>query len=42
MPPQARLEEMQVISRCLNAEDKVYLVYLGTLRALPGQSAAGQ
>ena len=42
MPPQARLEEMQVISRCLNAEDKVYLVYLGTLRALPGQSPAGQ
>ena len=42
MPPQARLEEMQIISRCLNAEDKVYLVYLGTLRALPGQSPAGQ
>ena len=42
MPPQARLEEMQVISRCLNAEDKVYLVYLGTLRALPGQSPAAQ
>src|SRR6266576_1706198 len=35
MPPQAKLEEMQVISRCLDAEDKVYLVYLGTLRALP-------
>jgi hypothetical protein len=34
MPPQARLEEMQIISRCLDAEDKVYLVYLGTLRAL--------
>ena len=42
MPPQAKLEEMQVISRCLNADDQVYLVYLGTLRALPGQSAAGQ
>lgn len=42
MPPQARLEEMQVISRCLNAEDKVYLVYLGTLRALPGQSPASR
>ena len=42
MPPQARLEEMQIISRCLNAEDQVYLVYLGTLRALPGQSTAGQ
>ena len=42
MPPQAKLEEMQVISRCLNAEDKVYLVYLGTLRALPGQSPVGQ
>ena len=39
MPPQARLEEMQVISRCLDAQDKVYLVYLGTLRALPGSSA---
>lgn len=39
MPPQARLEEMQIISRCLDAQDKVYLVYLGTLRALPGQSA---
>jgi hypothetical protein len=35
MPPQAKLEEMQVISRCLDAEEKVYLVYLGTLRALP-------
>jgi hypothetical protein len=42
MPPQARLEEMQIISRCLDAQDKVYLVYLGTLRALPGQSSAGQ
>ena len=42
MPPQARLEEMQIISRCLDSEDKVYLVYLGTLRALPGQSSAGQ
>jgi len=39
MPPQARLEEMQIISRCLDAQDKVYLVYLGALRALPGQSA---
>ena len=37
MPPQARLEEMQIISRCLDAEDRIYLVYLGTLRALPGQ-----
>jgi hypothetical protein len=37
MPATARLEEMQIISRCLDAEDKVYLVYLGTLRALPGQ-----
>jgi len=42
MPPQARLEEMQIISRCLDAQDKVYLVYLGTLRALPGQPPAGQ
>jgi hypothetical protein len=42
MPPQARLEEMQIISRCFDAEDKVYLVYLGTLRALPGQSAGTQ
>jgi hypothetical protein len=42
MPPQARLEEMQIISRCLDAQDKVYLVYLGTLRALPGQSPVGQ
>jgi len=40
MPAQARLEEMQIISRCLDAEDKVYLVYLGTLRALGGQSGA--
>jgi hypothetical protein len=39
MPPLARLEEMQIISRCLDGQDKVYLVYLGTLRALPGQSA---
>jgi hypothetical protein len=39
MPPQARLEEMQIISRCLDAADKVYLVYLGTLRALPGQTS---
>jgi hypothetical protein len=37
MPPQSKLEEMQIISRCLDADDKVYLVYLGTLRALPGQ-----
>jgi hypothetical protein len=37
MPAMARLEEMQILSRCLDAEDKVYLVYLGTLRALPGQ-----
>ena len=36
MPPQAKLEEMQIISRCTDAQDKVYLVYLGTLRALPG------
>jgi len=36
MPPQAKLEEMQIISRCSGAGDKVYLVYLGTLRALPG------
>lgn len=36
MPPTARLEELQIISRCLDAEDKVYLVYLATLRGLPG------
>lgn len=42
MPPQAKLEEMQIISRCFDSEDKVYLVYLGTLRALPGQSAGGK
>jgi hypothetical protein len=40
MPPQAKLEEMQIISRCLDAQDKVYLVYLGTLRALPGAPSA--
>ena len=33
---EAKLEEMQIISRCSGAGDKVYLVYLGTLRALPG------
>jgi len=42
MPPQAKLEEMQIISRCLDAQDKVYLVYLATLRALPGQSPGAQ
>jgi hypothetical protein len=41
IPPQTKLEEIQVFSKCVDAEDKVYIEYMGTLRTLPGQESSG-
>ena len=41
LPPQTRLEEIQVLSKCLDSEGTVYFMYMGTLRTLPGEPASG-
>ena len=35
IPAQTRLEELQIFSKCLDADDKVYIEYMGTFRAAP-------
>jgi hypothetical protein len=44
IPPDTRLEELQIFSKCVdgNDNDKVYIQYMGTLRAMPGGSSAGR
>jgi hypothetical protein len=41
IPPQTRLEEIQVLSKCLDGEGKVYIMYMGTIRAVPGADTSG-
>ena len=38
IPPQTRLEEIQVLSKCLDSEGKVYFMYMGTIRTVAGES----
>jgi hypothetical protein len=35
IPPRTRLEEIQVLSKCLDAVGKVYIIYMGTIRVTP-------
>jgi hypothetical protein len=42
IPPETRLEELQIFSKCVDGNDKVYIQYMGTLRTLPGGSSAGR
>ncbi|HVH25513.1 MAG TPA: hypothetical protein VM818_02095 [Vicinamibacterales bacterium] len=42
IPPETRLEELQIFAKCVDANDKVYIQYMGTLRALPGAASAGR
>jgi hypothetical protein len=42
IPPQTRLEEIQIFSKCIDAEDKVYIEYMGTLRSIPGESSGAR
>ena len=37
IPPQTRLEEIQVLSKCLDSQGTVYYMYMGTIRTLPGE-----
>ena len=41
IPPQTRLEEIQVLSKCLDAEGKVYFMYMGTIRTVPADAPSG-
>jgi hypothetical protein len=41
IPPQTRLEEIQIFSKCLDADNKLYIEYMGTLRTLPGEGSSG-
>jgi hypothetical protein len=41
IPANTRLEELQIFSKCIDASDKVYIQYMGTLRAAPGESSSG-
>ena len=41
IPPQTRLEEIQVLSKCLDSEGKVYFMYMGTIRAVPDAAPSG-
>jgi hypothetical protein len=41
IPPETRLEELQIFSKCVDAQDKVYIEYMGTLRATTGQDSSG-
>jgi hypothetical protein len=41
IPPMTRLEELQLFSKCVDATDKLFIEYIGTLRALPGEVASG-
>ena len=38
IPPQTRLEEIQVLSKCLDSEGKVYFMYMGTIRTVAGET----
>jgi hypothetical protein len=38
IPPQTRLEEIQVLSKCLDSEGKVYFMYMGTIRTVPSET----
>jgi hypothetical protein len=37
IPPQTRLEEIQVLSKCLDSAGTVYFMYMGTIRTIPGE-----
>jgi hypothetical protein len=41
IPPQTRLEELQIFAKCVDANDKVYIQYMGTLRAPAGEKPSG-
>jgi hypothetical protein len=41
LPPMTRLEELQVFSKCVDASDKLFIEYIGTIRALPGETTSG-
>jgi len=41
MPATARLEEIQIFSKCFDAGDKLFIEYIGTIRAIPGEAASG-
>ena len=41
MPATARLEEIQIFSRCFDKAEKLYIEYIGTIRAIPGEAASG-
>ena len=40
IPPQTRLEEIQVLSKCLDDKGTVYFMYMGTIRTLAGDPAS--
>jgi hypothetical protein len=42
IPPQTRLEELQIFSKCIDSTDKVYIQYMGTLRATTGDQSGGR
>lgn len=42
IPPQTKLEEIQIFSKCVDEKDKVYIEYMGTLRAVPGDPSGGK
>ena len=41
IPAQTRLEELQIFAKCVDAKDKVYIQYMGTLRAQPADQSSG-
>jgi hypothetical protein len=41
MPATARLEEIQIFSRCFDKAEKLYIEYIVTIRAIPGEAASG-
>jgi len=41
MPATARLEEIQIFSKCFDPGDKLFIEYIGTIRAIPGEAASG-
>jgi hypothetical protein len=40
MPAMARLEELQIFSKCFDSGDKLFIEYIGTIRAIP-EAASG-
>jgi hypothetical protein len=42
IPAQTRLEELQIFAKCIDASDKVYIQYMGTLRAAAGESSGAR